>query len=203
MAPTRDESFQTDRPAEKEYEQFEMCDSACQTRESLFDPPMMHQSNHQATPMPHPSPPAPFSTFGYKKEDRYRTESKIRIEKLDKPDKRGPYSIQSTKSAPDVIVTHWRSHSAEWEPYKRRHPRHFLRTSSKVVEARQSLVQNAQTQTYDAEFDYDFQRPDDTWYLPRRVCVVSLFIHLFLYEHVGFCLERTLFHPWSSLIIPL
>lgn len=106
MAPTREGTFQSERPAEKEYEQFEMCDSACQTRESLFDPPLMHQSNHQATPMPHPSPPAPFSTFGYKKEDRYRTESKIRIEKVDKPEKRGPYSIQSTKSAPDVIVTH-------------------------------------------------------------------------------------------------
>lgn len=49
--------------------------------------------------------------------------------------KRRPYSVHTTKSAPDVIVTHWRSPKAcEWEPYKRRHPRQFLWTTKKPVE---------------------------------------------------------------------
>lgn len=95
-----------------------VCDSACQTRESLFDPPSPegHQHlQHQVSPMPMPMP---FSTFGfYDKEHehdhshprKYKAEGKIRIEKVDDvpSEKRGPYSIQSTKSAPDVIVTHW------------------------------------------------------------------------------------------------
>lgn len=107
MTPGREGSYPPEKHNEKEFEQFEMCDSACQTRESLFDPPIQ-QVNHQSSPIPHPSPPAPFSTFGYKKEDKYRAEGTIRIEKVHNKlvDKRQPYSIQSTKSAPDVIVTH-------------------------------------------------------------------------------------------------
>lgn len=94
----------------------EMCDSACQTRESLFTthPYGSEHStpNHSITSTnSKPSPPAPFSTFGYKKENnKFRAEAKIEMEKVDvKPqyeDKRRPYSVQTTKSAPDVIVTH-------------------------------------------------------------------------------------------------
>lgn len=91
-----------------------------------------------------PSPPAPFSTFGYKKENKFRAEAKIEVEKVDqlnimKPKyesekRQRPYSVQTTKSAPDVIVTHWHLCNAEaWEPYKRRQPRQFLRTSSKTL----------------------------------------------------------------------
>lgn len=45
-------------------DQPEMCDSACQTRESLFS--QHHETSLSTVP---PSPPAPFSTFGYKKHD--------------------------------------------------------------------------------------------------------------------------------------
>ncbi|KAF2905705.1 hypothetical protein ILUMI_00471, partial [Ignelater luminosus] len=94
--------------------QLEMCDTACQTRESLF---FAHEYNsehsspvHSITSHSKPSPPAPFSTFGYKKENKYRAEARIEMERVDpKPhpdDKRRPYSVQTTKSAPDVIVTH-------------------------------------------------------------------------------------------------
>lgn len=48
---------------------------------------------------------------------RYRAEAVIEV------DQRRPFSIESTKSAPDVIATHWRRDSGDWEPYKRRHPR--------------------------------------------------------------------------------
>lgn len=48
---------------------------------------------------------------------RYRAEAVIEV------DQRRPFSIESTKSAPDVIATHWRRGSGDWEPYKRRHPR--------------------------------------------------------------------------------
>ncbi|KRT84240.1 hypothetical protein AMK59_2107, partial [Oryctes borbonicus] len=95
----------------------EMCDSACQTRESLFHPYGSEHStpNHsiQSSTNSKPSPPAPFSTFGYKKETKFRAEAKIEVEKIDPPgsktkydEKRRPYSVQTTKSAPDVIVTH-------------------------------------------------------------------------------------------------
>lgn len=108
----------------------EMCDSACQTRESLFTQHGIgsyvisseHSTPNHSITSQHskPSPPAPFSTFGYKKEtsnnttSKYRAEAKIEMEKIDgsvnnKPqyeDKRRPYSVQTTKSAPDVIVTH-------------------------------------------------------------------------------------------------
>ncbi|KAK9753036.1 Low-density lipoprotein receptor domain class A [Popillia japonica] len=95
----------------------EMCDSACQTRESLFHPYGSEHSTpihsiHSSTNSK-PSPPAPFSTFGYKKENKFRAEAKIEVEKLEPTppkskydDKRRPYSVQTTKSAPDVIVTH-------------------------------------------------------------------------------------------------
>lgn len=73
------------------------------------------------------TPPIGFTTFGYKnnqkpdipvknsKGHRFRAEAVIEMERLKSPkhdspstDSRQsrPYSIQSTKSAPDVIVTH-------------------------------------------------------------------------------------------------
>ncbi|XP_025830772.1 cubilin homolog [Agrilus planipennis] len=83
----------------------EMCDSACQTRESLFFPHEYSSGhstpNHSLNSNSKPSPPAPFSTFGYKKDSKFRAEAKIEVE-----DNRRPYSVQTTKSAPDVIVTH-------------------------------------------------------------------------------------------------
>lgn len=111
----------------------EMCDSACQTRESLFttNTLMGHNYNNSEHSTPNhsiqsinlkPSPPAPFSTFGYKKEmSKFRAEAKIDMERggdkqqavtgdtggkdsSNKPKR--PYSVQTTKSAPDVIVTH-------------------------------------------------------------------------------------------------
>ncbi|XP_071054364.1 uncharacterized protein [Onthophagus taurus] len=94
---------------QQQQQQPEMCDSACQTRESLFHPYGSEHStpNHSvASANSKPSPPAPFSTFGYKKEGKYRAEAKIEIEKSRSEEKRRPYSVQTTKSAPDVIVTH-------------------------------------------------------------------------------------------------
>lgn len=96
----------------------EMCDMACQTRESLFTT-QAYSSNH-STPShsvhsnsTRMSPPAPFSTFGYKKGDRprdtkFRAEAKIEMTAMDKKKQHvdRPYSVQTTKSAPDVIVTH-------------------------------------------------------------------------------------------------
>lgn len=96
----------------------EMCDTACQTRESLFTT-QAYSSNH-STPShsihsnsTRMSPPAPFSTFGYKKGDRsrdakFRAEARIEMSTVDKKKQHmeRPYSVQTTKSAPDVIVTH-------------------------------------------------------------------------------------------------
>nr|CAH7742189.1 unnamed protein product [Callosobruchus chinensis] len=99
----------------------QMCDSACQTRESLFTTQGYNSSdnstpNHSAHTN---SPPAPFSTFGYKKEIKFKAEAKIEVAPVNtkqqqhshmhqhkKDDKHRPYSVQTTKSAPDVIVTH-------------------------------------------------------------------------------------------------
>jgi hypothetical protein len=87
----------------------EMCDSACQTRESLFTTQGYSSGNSTPNHSVHTnSPPAPFSTFGYKKDAKFKAEAKIEVAprkgKFD--DKRRPYSVQTTKSAPDVIVTH-------------------------------------------------------------------------------------------------
>lgn len=96
----------------------EMCDTACQTRESLFTT-QAYSSNH-STPSHsihsnsiRMSPPAPFSTFGYKKGDKsrdtkFRAEAKIEMCAVDKKKQHmdRPFSVQTTKSAPDVIVTH-------------------------------------------------------------------------------------------------
>ncbi|XP_076268255.1 neuropilin and tolloid-like isoform X1 [Rhynchophorus ferrugineus] len=89
-----------------------MCDSACQTRESLFTTQEYSSGNSTPNNSVHTnSPPAPFSTFGYnRKDNKFKAEAKIEMhhEKsatpMSKYDKR--YSVQTTKSAPDVIVTH-------------------------------------------------------------------------------------------------
>ncbi|XP_066249076.1 neuropilin and tolloid-like protein 2 isoform X1 [Euwallacea similis] len=92
-----------------------MCDSACQTRESLFTTQEYSSGNSTPNNSVHTnSPPAPFSTFGYNRKERdgskFKAEAKIEMhhEKSMTPgskyDKR--YSVQTTKSAPDVIVTH-------------------------------------------------------------------------------------------------
>ncbi|CAH1111293.1 unnamed protein product [Psylliodes chrysocephalus] len=87
----------------------QMCDSACQTRESLFTTQGYSSGNSTPSHSTHTnSPPAPFSTFGYKKEKeretKFKAEAKIEMNKHE--EKRRPYSVQTTKSAPDVIVTH-------------------------------------------------------------------------------------------------
>ncbi|KAJ8938515.1 hypothetical protein NQ318_005179 [Aromia moschata] len=97
----------------------ETCDSACQTRESLFTTHGYSSGNSTPSHSAHAdSPPAPFSTFGYKKDNsKFKAEARIEMapqqqqhaagkgpNKFD--DKRRPYSVQTTKSAPDVIVTH-------------------------------------------------------------------------------------------------
>lgn len=73
---------------------------------------------------------------------RYRAEAVIEV------DQRRPFSIESTKSAPDVIATHWRRGPGDWEPYKRRHPRQTVtdaqspgrKDGSKVTVATQSSL---------------------------------------------------------------
>lgn len=73
---------------------------------------------------------------------RYRAEAVIEV------DQRRPFSIESTKSAPDVIATHWRRGPGDWEPYKRRHPRQTVADTrfpgrddgSKVTVATQSSL---------------------------------------------------------------
>jgi len=110
----------------------DMRDMECQTRESLFATnPIDRISDHSLSPPPLPaaripkSPPN-FSTFGYPKpqeEKKFRAEAVIEMKTQDQR----PFSLQSTKSAPDVIVTHWHrwyeGGFCTWEPYKRRHPR--------------------------------------------------------------------------------
>ncbi|KAG5890202.1 hypothetical protein JTB14_010664 [Gonioctena quinquepunctata] len=85
----------------------QMCDSACQTRESLFTTQGYSSGNSTPNHSVHTnSPPAPFSTFGYKKETKFKAEAKIEMTQHNYEQKRRPYSVQTTKSAPDVIVTH-------------------------------------------------------------------------------------------------
>ncbi|CAH0550455.1 unnamed protein product, partial [Brassicogethes aeneus] len=85
----------------------EMCDSAYSSGNST--------PSHSI----HNSPPAPFSTFGYKKDTKFKAEAKIEVQphnqhnhnhkgnkKYDADPRQRPYSVQTTKSAPDVIVTH-------------------------------------------------------------------------------------------------
>ncbi|XP_050429066.1 neuropilin and tolloid-like protein 1 isoform X2 [Adelges cooleyi] len=97
-------------------------DIECQTRESLFDTtvvPKSTASHYRVRPSESPlnKPPLGFSTFGYRKDTQTSSDatnpSKFRAEAVIEMDKfssemsnQRPYSIESTKSAPDVIVMH-------------------------------------------------------------------------------------------------
>lgn len=126
----------------------------CTIRRSHIKP----ANNSQLPPIN--TPPIGFTTFGYKnnqkpdkinrssKEHRFRAEAVIEMERFKSPkhdtsstDSKPsrPYSVQSTKSAPDVIVTHWQRWQAEWEPYKRRQPRPYLKTTGAMLPSLRSM----------------------------------------------------------------
>uniref|UniRef100_A0A1B6M9B4 CUB domain-containing protein n=1 Tax=Graphocephala atropunctata TaxID=36148 RepID=A0A1B6M9B4_9HEMI len=108
----------------------EMRDSECQTRESLFHTASFTPNSsggESFTPPPPPPPPTSrppkstprstaspgFTTFGKSRqktsaEPRFRAEAVIELSKRADSNKTSerPFSVQSTKSAPDVIVTH-------------------------------------------------------------------------------------------------
>ncbi|KAJ8975773.1 hypothetical protein NQ317_008283, partial [Molorchus minor] len=111
MSPSNGDPYNTTIYTVDQMNTPEMCDSACQTRESLFAVQGYSSENSTPSHSAHAdSPPAPFSTFGYKKDHRFKAEANIEMAPTKKPSKfedRGrPYSVQTTKSAPDVIVTH-------------------------------------------------------------------------------------------------
>ncbi|XP_063908039.1 bone morphogenetic protein 1 homolog [Zophobas morio] len=111
MSPPNGDAYHTNIYTVDNEPMPEMCDSACQTRESLFTAAGYSSGNSTPNHSVHTnSPPAPFSTFGYKKDAKFKAEAKIEVASSKKSskfeDKRRPYSVQTTKSAPDVIVTH-------------------------------------------------------------------------------------------------
>lgn len=89
-------------------------DSGCQTRESLFSTQAFDVTAAERTSSPARRQYPPFSTFGYTGDPadgkRYKAEAVIEVD--GRKEERGPavdarpFSIDSTKSAPDVIVTH-------------------------------------------------------------------------------------------------
>jgi len=94
-------------------------DIECQTRESLFDTSVVPKaaSHYKVRPSESPfRPPLGFSTFGYRKDSdsssadvkssKFRAEAVIEMDKFSSELSQRPYSIESTKSAPDVIVMH-------------------------------------------------------------------------------------------------
>lgn len=93
-------------------------DIECQTRESLFDTSAVPKAagHYRVRPSESPfRPPLGFSTFGYRKDSdssadtkpsKYRAEAVIEMDKFSSELSQRPYSIESTKSAPDVIVMH-------------------------------------------------------------------------------------------------
>jgi len=93
-------------------------DIECQTRESLFDTSVVSKTAGHYRVRPSESPfrqPLGFSTFGYKKDSdsstdpkpsKFRAEAIIEMDKFSPELSQRPYSIESTKSAPDVIVMH-------------------------------------------------------------------------------------------------
>ncbi|XP_049826547.1 neuropilin and tolloid-like protein 2 isoform X2 [Aethina tumida] len=110
MSPSNGDAYNTNIYTVDSENVPEMCDSACQTRESLFNTQGYNSGNSTPNHSVHTnSPPAPFSTFGYKKEGKFKAEAKIEMtphKNKYSEDGRRPYSVQTTKSAPDVIVTH-------------------------------------------------------------------------------------------------
>lgn len=94
-------------------------DIECQTRESLFDTSVVPKAagHNKVRPSESPfRPPLGFSTFGYRKDSdissadvkssKFRAEAVIEMDKFSSELSLRPYSIESTKSAPDVIVMH-------------------------------------------------------------------------------------------------
>lgn len=95
-------------------------DIECQTRESLFDTSVViPKTTGYYRVRPSESPfrsPLGFSTFGYRKDSdsssdpkppKFRAEAIIEMDKFSSElNQTRPYSIESTKSAPDVIVMH-------------------------------------------------------------------------------------------------
>lgn len=95
-------------------------DIECQTRESLFDTSAVipkTTGHYRVRPSESPfRPPLGFSTFGYRKDSnsssdpkppKFRAEAIIEMDKFSSElSQTRPYSIESTKSAPDVIVMH-------------------------------------------------------------------------------------------------
>lgn len=105
-------------------------DIECQTRESLFDTSAVPKSaaaaaaghHYRVRPSESPfRPPLGFSTFGYSRKDsdgsssttaadprpsKFRAEAVIEMDKFSSDHGQRPYSVESTKSAPDVIVMH-------------------------------------------------------------------------------------------------
>lgn len=93
-------------------------DIECQTRESLFDTSVVPKATGHYRVRPSESPfrqPLGFSTFGYRKDSdssvdtkpsKFRAEAVIEMDKFSSELNQRPYSIESTKSAPDVIVMH-------------------------------------------------------------------------------------------------
>ncbi|XP_050529694.1 uncharacterized protein LOC126899146 [Daktulosphaira vitifoliae] len=98
-------------------------DIECQTRESLFDTPAFvpktSSGHYRIRPSESPlnKPPLGFSTFGYRKNSenssdlskpsKFRAEAVIEMDKFSSESSgQRPYSVESTKSAPDVIVMH-------------------------------------------------------------------------------------------------
>lgn len=95
-------------------------DIECQTRESLFDTSAVvpkTAGHYRVRPSESPfRPPLGFSTFGYRKDSdsssdpkppKFRAEAVIEMDKFSSElNQTRPYSIESTKSAPDVIVMH-------------------------------------------------------------------------------------------------
>lgn len=93
-------------------------DIECQTRESLFDTSVVPKTAGHYRVRPSESPfrqPLGFSTFGYRKDSdssadakpsKFRAEAVIEMDKFSSELSQRPYSIESTKSAPDVIVMH-------------------------------------------------------------------------------------------------
>ncbi|XP_074027346.1 neuropilin and tolloid-like isoform X2 [Leptinotarsa decemlineata] len=112
MSPSNGDAYNTNIYTVDNESPPQMCDSACQTRESLFTTQGYSSGNTTPSHSIHTnSPPAPFSTFGYKKETKFKAEAKIEMTPNNyvakhQQQNRRPYSVQTTKSAPDVIVTH-------------------------------------------------------------------------------------------------
>lgn len=98
---------------------------------------------------------------------RYRAEAVIEV------DQRRPFSIESTKSAPDVIATHWRRSPGDWEPYKRRHPRqnandrHHPTTATRINNGNKVTVATQSSLDDDASTSSTVEATSSSWCMYR------------------------------------